>query len=442
MSVTKKKRPVRKKTLLEQTAVLTGSNVAVRALGFAMRIWFSRVMGAEALGIMELSTSAHLLWITPVTSGLPLVLSRAVAQAEANGDHAAARKALYAARRLVLRISALMLPILFVASPWIARLLGDDRTLPSLWAYLPCLPILGLSAAYNGYCYGIGTTVPQSTSEVVEQGLRFALSATLFYCLHNATIAWTAAFPAIATAVGEGIGVVLAALMVRATLKGSPTPPDRKLERTLFARSLPMTCTRLVTTVVRTLSAIIIPLRLRASGLLAMEATARLGMLQGMALPLVMMPSVFTGALAMVSAPALAARQRDPVATRRLVWRLLPASLLISAAAMAVIYYGADFFSRTLYHQAELSPLLHALAPLVPLFGVQQVASSMLAGLGMQRKAMQAALAGSVLSLALTWLWAAVPSLRLMGCVYAMMAGQGMTLLLNLSNLFGALRKH
>jgi len=424
-----------KKTLLEQTAVLTASNVAVRALGFWMRIWFSRVMGAEAVGLMELASSAHMLWITPVTAGLPLAVSSTVAQ---GGD---ARAVLLAARRLVMRVCRVMLPLLLVFSPWIARLLGDARTLPALWAFLPCLPILGLSAAYNGYCYGIGTTVPQALSEIVEQGLRFLVSAALLYGLRNATIAWTAAMPAAATAIGEAVGVVLVAWMLQRQLRGASRKRDAAMEQKLWRLSLPVTGIRILNTGVRTLSAIIIPLRLRASGLAAAEAIARLGMLQGMALPLLLMPSVFTGALAMVSAPALASRKRDRSAMRALAWRLLPAAAGISLLSAAVVYGAAPLIATRLYRQPDLFPLLRALTPLVVVFGVQQVCSSLLAGLGLQRKVFIASLLGALFTLALTWIWAAMPSFRLMGCAYAMIAGQSLTVLLNLSQLFAALGK-
>lgn len=441
MCVAKSKSGQKKKSLFEQTAVLTASNVAVRALGLVMRVWYSRVMGAEAVGVMELATSAHLLWITPVTSGLPLAVSRTVAQAQSKGDSAGAKDALFAARRLALRISAILLPLMLVFSPWIARLLGDERTLPALWAFLPCMPILGLSAAYNGYCYGMGNTVPPAVSEIVEQILRFLFSAIFLYGLHNVTIAWTAALPALATGIGEGLGVALVAWMLTKSLRNGRRARNAPLERKLWRLALPMTGMRLFTTVIRTLSAIMIPLRLRASGLIAAEALSRLGIYQGMALPLIMIPSVFTGALAMVSAPALAARQDSGKAMRKMAWKLLPAAMGISLCATAVIYVGADLLSTKLYHQPDLFPLLRALAPLVLVFGLQQVSNSMLAGLGLQRKALIGSMFGSLLTLALTWIWAADPTLRLIGCAYAMIAGQGITLLFNLSHLFGALRE-
>ncbi len=429
-----------KKSLLEQTAVLTGSNLLVRTLGFIMRIWYSRVMGAEAMGILELATSAHLLLITPVTSGLPVAMSRLVAQRRGARDEQGALSVLTAGRKLVYRICRVLFPIALVLSPWIARALGDERTLPALWAFLPCMLILGLSAVYNGYCYGQSNTFPPALSEIIEQALRFLVSAVLLLTLHNVALAWRAAFPAIATAIGEAVGVLLVIWLIH---RGQPrvrAGDDRPLQRALFRLALPMTLVRLSATGMRALSAIIIPLRLIASGLIPAEATARLGLFQGMAMPMMMLPSVFTGALAMIAAPALAERQKRPQALKNLFYRLLLATVGISALAMLVVYFGAELFSRYLYHQPELAPLLRVLSPMVVVFGVQQVTGSMLAGLGLQRKGLIASLIGSAMTLLMTWIMTAAPHLRLSGCAYAMIAGQTLSVLINLSMLFANVR--
>ncbi len=430
-----------RKSLLEQTAVLTGSNLLVRMLGFIMRIWYSRVLGAEAMGVLELATSAHLLLITPVTSGLPVAMSRLVAQRRDARDDQGALVILAAGRRLVYRVCRVLFPLALVLSPWIARALGDERTLPALWAFLPCMLILGLSAVYNGYCYGQSNTFPPALSEIIEQALRFGVSALLLLSLHNVTLAWRAAFPAVATAIGEAVGVALVMWLIH---RGQPRlriGDDREVQRKLFRLALPMTLVRLSATGMRALSAVMIPLRLIASGLIPAEATARLGMFQGMAMPLMMLPSVFTGALAMIAAPALAERQQRPAALRSLFYRLLLAAIGISAAAMAVVYGGAELFARYLYHQPELTPLLRVLSPMVVVFGVQQVTGSMLAGLGLQRKGLIASLLGAAMTLLLTWVLTAAPHLRLFGCAYAMIAGQTLSVVLNLSMLFANVRE-
>ena len=55
------------------------------------------------------------------------------------------------------------------------------------------------------------------------------------------------------------------------------------------------------------------------SGLVAGEATARLGMLNGMVMPIVLLPCIFTSALSMVSLPRLAKAEKNRPELKRML---------------------------------------------------------------------------------------------------------------------------
>ncbi len=423
---------MRKQSLFQQAAVLSGANAVVRAMGFAMRVWLSRVMGAEALGVMELASSAHMLWIAPVTSGIPMAVAR-----EAAAGHG--EEALCAGRRLALTISLWMLPFLLLLSPVIAQILGDARTMPALLLYALCLPVLGLSAAYGGYCYGAGNTIPPSISELVEQIARFGVCIGVLLLVPGMTAAWTAAVPPFATLIGEVLSAGVVVWMLQRTGANLKGETSKELRQKLLRLAMPMTWMRITNTLMRTVNAVLIPLRLRASGLSAQEATARLGMLSGMAMPLVMLPSVITGALAMVSGPALARHEGNPKALIRVLTRVLPVTLLVSLVSAALLVLGGPWISTRLYRQPDLAPLLTAIAPLMPVMGVQQVLSGMLAGLGKQRSALTASLVGALITLSLNYFLAV--EYRLIGCAWAQIAGQSSTLLMNLRILIRTIRR-
>ncbi len=423
---------MKRQSLVQQTVLLSGANTVVRALGFAMRIWLSRVAGAEAMGVLELASSAHMLWIAPVTSGIPMAVAREAAAGQGEA-------ALRAGRRLALKISFLMLPVLLLLSPVIAHLLGDVRTLPSLALYLLCLPVLALSAAYGGYAYGAGNTVPPAISELVEQFVRFAVCAGVLLLVPGMTAAWTAAASPLATFVGEAMSALCIFYLLKRSGVQLAGDAPKALQKKIWQLSAPMTWMRVSNTLMRTVNAVLIPLRLRVSGLSAQEATARLGMLSGMAMPLVMLPSVVTGALAMVAGPALARSEKDPRALRRIMLKVLPAAFFVSLAAAGLLALCAPWVAQRLYRQPDLQGLLVALAPLVPVMGVQQVAGGMLAGLGKQRSALVSSLTGALVTLVLNYVLAAEH--RLIGCAWAQTAGFFISLLMNLRVLIRAARR-
>ena len=411
-----------KQTIREQAVLLTLTNTIVRAMGFLMRVLFSRMLGPEIMGIMELGGSVHMMAITPATAGLPLAVSRLTAKA-AEGRK---EEALQAGKRLVRLLSLVWIPVYLLLTPIIARLLGDDRTFPSLLMSAPCILVLGYSAAYNGYCYGMNNAWPPALSELTEQTLRFLVAFLLIKTLPNLSAAWAASVPGFATAVSEAAGVILVILMLR--LPKPSTPPSKQTQKQVLRLALPPTATRLTSTVLRSMNAMMIPLRLRASGLDLIEATSRFGMLAGMVLPVVMLPSVFTGSLAMLATPALAAREGNPKALKAISVQLLLAAALVGLACGAILYAVAPWIAGSMYRLPELTPLIRYLCPSVLAMSLQQVLSGMIAGLGRQKQALYGTLAGAGVTLVASWFLTGMADMRLYGASFAMMAGQAVGL--------------
>jgi stage V sporulation protein B len=404
-------------------------------MGFLMRVLFSRMLGSEIMGIMELGSSVHMMAITPATAGLPLAVSRLTAKA-AQGKK---EDALYTGKRLVRLLSLIWIPLYLLLTPFIARLLGDDRTFPSLLMAAPCILVLGYSAAYNGYCYGMNNAWPPAISELTEQTLRFVIAFLLLKVLPNLTAAWTASVPGFATAVSEAAGVVLVILMLR--LPKPIAKPDKQTQKQVLRLALPPTATRLTSTVLRSLNAMMIPLRLRSSGLELVEATSRFGMLAGMVMPVIMLPSVFTGSLAMLATPALAARENNPKALKAISLQLLLAALLVGAACSVLLYAVAPWIAGSMYRLPELNPLIRYLCPSVLLMSLQQVLSGMIAGLGRQKQALYGTLAGAGVTLLSSWYLTGMAELRLYGAAFSMIAGQAVGLVWSIILLIRILMK-
>ncbi len=407
-----------KQTIKEQAVLLTVANTLVRAMGFLMRVIFSRLLGSEIMGIMELGSSVHMLAIAPATAGFPLAVSRLTAKAAADKKE----DALFAGKRLVRLLSVVWIPIYLLLTPIIARLLGDDRTFPSLLMSAPCILVLGYSAVYNGYCYGMNNAWPPAISELTEQTLRFLIAVLLILALPNLSPAWSAAVPAFATAVSEAAGVILVLLMLR--LPKPLVKPTIQIQKQVVRLALPPTATRLVSTALRSLNAMLIPFRLKNSGLSMIEATSRFGMLTGMVMPVVMLPSVFTGSLAMLATPALAAREHNPKALKAIIIQLLAAAFAVGVVCGIIMYAAAPWIAISMYRLPELVPLIRYLCPSVLLMSLQQVLSGMIAGLGRQKQALYGVIFGAVITLVVSWFLTGMPHMRLYGAALSMMGGQ------------------
>ena len=419
-----------KKKLVRQTIGLSGSHFVVRVLGFALRIALSRELGAAAMGLVELAHSAQQLLITPVVSGLPAAVSRMSARAV--GDPARQSRVLRVAIALALLVSLPLSVCAFLLRGTIAAWLGDLRTLPALLLFLPCIPVLAVSCVLNGYCYGTGRPALPAAGELLEQALRFFLCLRLCALTAGLPLALRAAIPAAGALAGELAGLLLMLPMCMAPLLFTRASGSRRAALSeLLSLSLPLTGMNLVSSLTRTVNATLIPARLTVSGLPKSEALSLLGMMNGMLMPVLLLPSFITCSLSMVCAPEMARRQAQGQPLRRLCLRALGVALGVGLCAMGGVCLFAPLIAGRIYRQAELLPLLRRCCPLIPVFALSQVVSGLLNGLGLQRAVLRITLVSGVVGVILNYLLVAQPSLRLWGAVISLTTAQLLALLLS-----------
>lgn len=413
---------MKEQSLRRQAAVTAGGNAAVRMLGFGMRLAVTRLLGAEAVGVMELAASAHMAALTAAAAGLPGAVSRVCARATEQNRHAV----LQAGRGLALRSGLLISGLLLALSPLLSRLLGDARTLPSLLLLAPSVAVVALSSVYDGYFFGVGNAWPPMLSELAEQLARLAITLTLLLRLPTLSVAGRAAVPALALAVGEACGLAVVMRFGKgsaARVDPARLPPIRKR---LTRLALPLTASRLSHTGLRALCSVLIPLRLAAGGMEHGAAMRALGMLSGMVTPLLLLPGMLAGALGTVGGPA-AAKCRGARAENRLALRLAGCSLAVGLLCAAGLYALAPTIAVRLYRTPEAAALLRRMCPLAVLMPLQQALSGVMTGLGLQKKTLLASLLGAAATLLCTWLW--TPNGGITGAGMASLAGHALSLL-------------
>ncbi len=408
-----------------QTILITGINGMIRAMGFLLRVLMSRILGAEIMGIAELASGIHMLAITPLTSGLPMAVSRLTAKEKEQNQY----MPLKAGCHLVRLVSLLLIPLFLLLSPVIAKLTGDIRTLPSLWFTAPCVLILGYSGVFNGYCYGTGRSCLPAISELTEQTLRLLLTLLLLPLLSELTAPWLAAVPVVSTMAAELGGLALVVLILRLPMQQNQN--EKAWIKPILLLAVPSTVTRMIHTLLRSVTSIIIPLRLAASGLTGKESTARLGMLNGMVLPLMMLPCIFTGALSLVMAPKLAQSEENPRACKSLIIRLLAAGVLVSLLCSICMVLLAPFLANLVYRLPELTALFRAAAPLCFLCAAENLIGGVITSLGLQKHMVYGAFPSSMAALLTTWILAAIPSFRLNGVIIGLAVGHILCILWN-----------
>ena len=148
-----------------------------RVIGFFYRIFLSRIIGAEGLGIYQLIFPVFALCIAFSSSGIQTAVSRFVAAADHKNT---GMSYLYAGLVLSVGIALSLTVILISYSDFIAiHILDEARCAPLLVILSYCLIPASVHACINGYYYGKKKTLVPSVSQLMEQVVR-VLSCLLY----------------------------------------------------------------------------------------------------------------------------------------------------------------------------------------------------------------------------------------------------------------------
>ncbi|MDD2648990.1 MAG: oligosaccharide flippase family protein [Eubacteriales bacterium] len=412
---------------LKSALILTAANAAVRGIGFLLRLMLSRSLGARLIGYLEMTSVVQMFLITFTTAGLPLAVSRMVARESTSKGKL---EVLLSGKQAVARLSLILLPLYLALIPLLARLMGLKTLIYPLAAYAPCMLVLGFSGIYNGYCYGLGREELPALNEIAEQAIRFVCAAALLYTLSGAREGILMIIPAMAMLAGESGGLILMRFLLRREIKCGKAEKYASRLAELTSLSMPATGARLTGTLLRLASTLLTPLLLVRIGETASEAAEMVGLLHGMAMPVVFLPGIATGAIAMLVLPRAA--KRTGSAARDYSSRVLAPCAALGLLCALIVYFSAPFIAVSLYNQPLLSGMLRLLAPCVLFGALLQVSGGLLAGMGRQRESLVSAIVSSALSLAGMFVFMYLMRLGINGAIYAMWVGEGVQLFMQL----------
>ena len=135
---------------IKSFSIVTGFSVATRLLSFLFKIWMSRSLGAETVGIYQIALSVILLLFS-LTAGAPTVLSRKVAECAGRGDTARQNALTTASLLLGGGIAVALCVVFYACSRFLGGIFADERCIPIFLIMLPALVTSSLYAPLRSW---------------------------------------------------------------------------------------------------------------------------------------------------------------------------------------------------------------------------------------------------------------------------------------------------
>ena len=150
-------------------AILAVGVVIMKVLGAIYKIPLGNILGDEGYSMFIGAYSIYNIFFTLATAGLPVALSRLVAEADANGRVPQEEKTFRVARWVFFIIGMIFASVLFFFPEWLAgTYLENPDAAMSVKAMAPAILLVCLVSAYRGYCQGNGNMIPTTVDEVLE----------------------------------------------------------------------------------------------------------------------------------------------------------------------------------------------------------------------------------------------------------------------------------
>ncbi|MEK4158108.1 stage V sporulation protein B [Paenibacillus odorifer] len=448
---------MKKQSFIQGTLILLAAGIINRMLGFIPRIALPRIIGAEGVGLYQLAYPFFLVLVTVITGGIPLAIAKMVAEAEGENRPEKSRLILRTGLALSVGLAIFFTLVAMISASWVSNvILTDHRVYYTFIAMIPMIGIVAVSAIYRGYFQGKQNMIPSALSSIFESLVRIFFMLWFSWLLLPKGIAMAAAGAMLGVTVGE-IGGMLAILWQYYVItkkdkkQTNPTPEQPVLEsevipsdpdgvkanipilRRLLGISIPVTASRLVGSFSYLLESIITVRSLALAGIATSAATAQYGSLQGMVIPLLLLPGALTSSLAVSLVPSIseAAARKDLPTIHKRMHQALRLALVTGAPFAVLMYILAVPLCNLLYGNADTAPMLKLMAPFALFIYVQAPLQATLQAMDRPGRALINTLIGAVVKIILIVILASQPEYGIYGAIIAIIVNSILVTLLH-----------
>ncbi|WP_340388269.1 polysaccharide biosynthesis protein [Paenibacillus sp. FSL E2-0151] len=430
------KQPSTGSRLLQGAFILGLAAIISKIIGAFQKIPLQNLGGDGVFGIYNTVYPLYMLIITLAAAGLPLAVSKFVAEQNALGRPDESRRIIRLSSLLLGGIGIIMALLMYAGAPLIADMIGNRHVVPSIRAASWALLFVPVMTGLRGYFQGLQQMVPTAVSQVVEQTIRVTVMIVLLLWLmrRDASLETIAAGAMMGSVAGGMVGLLtMLGYMVRHRRKGrevvteqldsewsskggevgsdrherqentpvtplkktvsaiNPTLAERSRSngewiKTLLMYAIPVCLGSLAVPLMNLVDTFTVPRLLRGEGLDELQSMVSFG-IYNRGLPLVQLVTMLATSLSVLFIPAMAeARLKGgPEAVREQAGLALRWFWLIGLAASAGLAVLAEPINRMLYGDAAGTEALRYMALTAAGSTVSIIAAALLQGLGAVR---------------------------------------------------------
>ena len=427
--------------LITGTLILTLTGLASRFIGFFYKIFLSRTIGAEGIGIYQMIFPIYGVCYAFTTAGVEIAISRFVSGEMARGKKERARSILWIGLSMSLALSFLTTFLVYTYADFIAiHLLHEARCSSLLRIMSLTVPFGACHSCISGYYYGLQRTAVPASAQLFEQLVR----VTAVYIIYKVgleegkTLSPTAAV--IGLVLGEFASMLfgffaLSSESLRKPKGKKETFPIRTFASRMFLEAAPVSANRVCMNLLGSAEAILLPLTLQQYGLTVERALSVYGTLTGMAMAFIQFPSVLTNAVSVMLLSSVsesqAAGNQNQIA--RTIRKTISLCIPLGIACTLFFLLTGKYLGRFFFKSEMAGDFIITLAWICPFLYLNSTLHSILNGLGKTASGFINNLIGIMIRI--FFILACVPKVGIQGYLWGILANQLFVSILNINAL-------
>ena len=380
----------RKKQFIKNVLILTAVSLFMRAVSFSFNVYIANKIGASGMGLFALVMSVYNFGVTFAASGINLASTKVIAEEIAKGKSksAAVRKCISYA--LFFGIAAFLL--IFLAAPFFAgTIVGDERIETPLKILSVSLPCVAVSFALSGYFTATGKVYKNSIVQVTEQVIKI-ISAVVLLNVWDSKNTQNACISLVAGGtLSEIISFILLYIVYRFDIRKERAPVSDDLKRRVLRYGLPVAASAYLRSGLTTTEHTLIPKMLEKFSGIKEAAIAAYGVVHGMVMPMIFLPSGVVSSVATLLIPEITMlnklNKRQKI--NDIIERTLSLTLTFSVGAAGIMYFFAEEIGMLFYNSPDAAFFLKMVAPIAAIMYADGVVDAVLKGLNQEIYAMR-----------------------------------------------------
>ena len=424
------------KSFVKGAVVLSVAGILAKCLGALYRIPFARIATDECGAIYSMVYPLYNLLLALSTAGIPLAISKLVAEYEERGKSGMSLRILKLSLFVLAVIGIGVAALIFVNAEWIAVniLPNEPRAALSLKMIAPAMIFTCIQAVFRGYFQGLQEMVPTALSQITEQFVRVSVIFAALFLLMPYGDEITAAGATAGAAIGSCTALVLMLVMFMVYRKKQKniscddlkdSVSNSQVLQKVLALAIPISIGSLVLPVMQSIDSILVVPRLEAAGMLKSAAYVDYNYLATCVQPIINLPFMITTAVAASLVPniseALAMKNTEKI--RETFANAMQLAVLIVLPATVGLMTLATPIMELLYEKPGAGVAMFWSAAVVLVVGLYQISAGTLQGMGKAMVPMYSLILGAGIKIVLTYVLTAMPMFGVRGAALGSVIG-------------------